>query len=138
MKDFWEKIKASLAGFMQGRHGGDELGMAMLIVGLVLSILQSLTGFTLFGLISMALYVWAIYRMMSRDDDKRSAENRAYQSRVSGTKKKVTQWTRRVKNSKEYKYCRCPKCKVLYRVKRGTGEKHIVCRQCKEEFDVKA
>lgn len=138
MNDFFSKIRNSMNQFMQGRRGTDELAMATLIMALVFSILTSLTGIALFNLLSLALYIYTIYRIFSRDVSRRAAENAKYQKTFGDIRKKVTQFFRRLKNSKEYKYCRCPKCKILYRAKRGSGEKHIVCKQCGEEFDIKA
>lgn len=135
---FWEKIKMQLARFMSGRTGADELGMAMLIAGLVLSMLDRFVGLGLMSLAGLALYILALYRMFSRNTAKRAEENARYNAMFGQAVTKARQWWVRQKNRKEYKYFRCPGCRSLMRLKRGTGEKHIVCPKCKREFDQKA
>ena len=135
---FWQKIKMGLARFMEGRHGADNLGMFTLISGLVISLLSSFTGIPLLSFIGLALYVITLFRMLSRNQEKRLAENRKYIELTSGWKKKSSQFVKRMKNRKDYKYFKCPNCKVLLRLKRGCGEKEITCVRCQHKFKQKA
>ena len=135
---FWAKLKNTLVMFMQGRHGPDQLGMFTLIAGLVLSLLASFTGIGLLSLLGLALYVWTLFRMFSRNQEARMKENQKYVALTSGAATKVRQFIKRQKNRKEYKYFRCPKCKVLLRLKRGCGEKEITCVRCGHQFKQKA
>ncbi len=86
---FWEKIKQTLRSFMNGRNGVDQLGMALLWGGLIAYLLGSiLTGVqgaalvALFGMLlslaGFAAYIVCIWRMFSRNVEKRRAENRRY------------------------------------------------------------
>ena len=135
---FWQKIRNVMITFMQGRHGPDQLGMFTLIAGLVLSLLSSFTGFPLFSLLGLALYVCTLFRMFSRNHEARIRENQRYVSLTSGWRTKASQFIKRMKNRKEYKYFRCPKCRVLLRLKRGCGEKDITCVRCGHQFKQKA
>lgn len=135
---FWEKLKLQMARMMSGRNGADELGMAMLIVGLLLSMVDRFVGLGLLSLAGFVLYILAIYRMFSRNLSKRAEENARYNAFFAQFVTKLRQWWTRQKNRKEYKYFRCPQCHSLMRLKRGSGEKHIVCPKCKKEFDQKA
>ena len=134
----WQKIKMSVARFMQGRHGPDNLGMFTLIAGLVCSLLASFTGISLLSLIGFGLYVWTLFRMLSRNHEKRLAENRKYIELTSNWKLKSRQFTKRLKNRRDYKYFKCPNCKVLLRLKRGCGEKDITCVRCGYQFKQKS
>lgn len=131
---FMQRLKETLSRFMIGRHGPDNLGMFTLIAGLVSSLLGSFTGVGLFSLIGFALYVTSIFRMFSRNNDKRIAENQKYIALTSNWKLKSAQFTKRLKNRKDYKYFKCPNCKVLLRMKRGSGEKEITCVRCGHQF----
>ena len=133
-----QRIKQSLARFMMGRHGADNLGIFTLITGLVMSILGSFTGIGLFSLLGFALYIWTLFRMFSRNNEKRVAENRKYIELTSGWKTKIRQFFRRMKNRRDYKYFKCPNCKVLLRLKRGSGEKEITCVRCGFQFKQKS
>ena len=129
-----QRLKERIASFMLGRHGPDNLGMFTLIAGLVCSILGSLTGIGLLSLIGFALYVWTLFRMFSKNNEKRWEENRKYIELSSNWKTKYRQFINRTKNRKEYKYFKCPNCKLLLRVKRGSGEREITCARCEHKF----
>ena len=134
---FWQKIKQSLASFMLGRHGADNLGMFTLIAGLVLSILSSILGSGLLSTLGLILYIITLFRMFSRNNDKRNAENRKYIELTSNWKTKIRQFFKRIKNSRDYKFFKCPNCKILLRAKRGSGEKDITCVRCGFQFKKK-
>ena len=119
---------------MQNRHGPDNLGMFTLIAGLVASILGSFTGIGLLSLIGFALYVWTIFRMFSKNNEKRWAENRKYIELSSNWKTRIRQFINRMKNRRESRYFKCPNCKLLLRSKRGSGEKEITCARCEHKF----
>ena len=135
---FLQRLKESLARFMVGRHGPDNLGMFTLLSGLVVSLLGSFTGVGLFSLLGLVLYGTTIFRMLSRNNNKRIEENRKYIDLTSNWKLKSSQFIKRMKNSKDYKYFKCPNCKVLLRMKRGSGERDITCVRCGHQFKQKS
>ncbi len=135
---FLQRLKMSLIRFMQGRHGPDNLGMFTLVTGLVCSVIGSITGVGILSLLGMGLYIWTLFRLFSKNNDKRIEENRKYISLTSGWKTKSSQFVKRLKNSREYRYFRCPNCKLLLRMKRGSGEKEVTCARCKHQFRFKA
>ena len=135
---FLERLKMSVARFMQGRNGSDSLGFFTLVVGLICSLSAGFFGIPIMTYIGLGLYVYTLFRMFSRNREKRLAENRKYLTLSSNVKTKSLQFVRRVKNRKDYKYFRCPNCRVLLRLKRGTGEKEITCVRCKHQFRQKA
>ena len=135
---FMQKIKEGFIRFMQGRHGSDNLGMFTLIAGLVCSLVGSFTGIGLLSVLGLVLYVITVFRMFSRNHEARMKENRKYIELTSGLSTKVRQFIKRTKNRKDYKYFKCPNCKVLLRLKRGCGEKDITCVRCGHQFKEKA
>ena len=135
---FWQKMKMNLARFMEGRYGVDYLGNFTLYAGLILTILDMFLGSGLLGLMGMALYVITVFRMFSKNREQRMMENRKYIELTGDWKKKFHQFKLRMKNSKQYKYFKCPNCKALLRLTRGCGQKHVTCARCKHEFDQKA
>lgn len=133
---FIDKIKAALNRFMQGRHGADELSMALLIAGLVLSIFGRLLPFPLLPmLLSLALYIYAMFRVFSRDHEKRYAENQKYLAFTHGT---LRQSFMRLKNMRKYKYFKCPECHSWIRLPRKVGEVTVNCGKCHHTFKQKA
>ena len=135
---FWSRLKSALARFMQGRNGADNYSMFTLIAGLVISLLSRFIGLPVLGYVGLGLYIYTLYRMLSRNREKRMSENRKYLALSSGVKTKSLQFVRRVKNRKDYKYFKCPNCIVLLRLKRGTGDKEITCVRCNHQFHQKA
>ena len=135
---FWQNIKNGLIRFMEGRNGTDNLGIFTLILGLVLSLISSFTGFGLLSFLGLALYVITIFRMFSRNREARMKENRKYLELTGNLTTKTRQFVLRQKNRKEYKYFKCPECKVLLRMKRGSGEKTITCARCRHQFTMKS
>ena len=135
---FMQRFRYALSRFMQGRHGADNLGMFTLVSGLVCSLLGSFTGLGLLSLIGFVLYVITVFRMLSRNHDRRVLENQKYIELTSDWKTKIRQFLKRMKNRRDYRYFKCPNCKVLLRMKRGSGEKDITWVRCGHQFRQKA
>ena len=136
--NFLSRVRESLVRFMQGRNGVDNLGMCTLFSGLIISLLGSFLRSPLLSFLGLALYIVTLFRMLSRNREKRMQENRKYLSLTSGWKTRFNQFMKRQQNRKEYKFFKCPKCKTLLRMKKGTGEKDITCPKCGHSFHQKA
>ena len=133
---FMTRMKMALIRFMQGRNGPDNLGWHALWGGLILGLLEIF--FPPLSLVSTALYVYAVFRMLSRNVAKRQEENRRYVAFTQNISREVKQFFLRLKGMKTYKYFRCPGCRNRLRMKRGSGLKHITCPVCRNQFDQKA
>ena len=132
---FLDKLKMGLNNIMRGRHGADEFSMALLIAGLALSILGSFTRFPLLSILSLALYIYAVFRMFSRNHEKRYAENQKY---IAFTHGSLRQFFVRLKNFRKFKYFKCPECHARLRLPRKVGEVTITCGKCHHTFKQKA
>lgn len=135
---FWQKIKMGLARYMQGRYGADHLGQFTLFAGLACTLLAMFLGIGLLSTVGLALYAWSLFRMLSRNKEKRAMENRRYLAWSGNWKIKYRQFMLRQKNRKQYKYFKCPKCRALLRLTRGCGKVHITCAKCGHPFDQEA
>jgi len=134
---FWEKIKQSLRGLMAGRHGVDQLSVALVWTGLGLYVISAIFGLGIVSLLSLALYGYTVFRMFSRNEEKRAAENRRYLSWKTRLTTEVKQARTRFKNRKQYKYFRCPNCKAWLRLPRGAGVVTVTCGRCHNSFTQK-
>ena len=125
-RDLGKKIADGFRKFMQGRYGSDKLNTALLITGILCSLLSTLSGGGLLSLVlSILAYIllgYVIFRMLSRDTYRRYQENRKY-----------LQFLDRFKD-KEHRYFDCPRCRQPVRVPRGKGKIAITCPKCKEKF----
>ena len=137
-------MKEKLRKFMEGRYGADELnrfltifGWVLLLTGFVLSGIQRnatmIIGSALVGL-SWALLIWSIFRTLSKNTQKRAAENyRFYVYRnkvVNWWKQRKARWQDR----KVHRYFSCPQCGATVRVPKGKGKIRITCPHCKNQF----
>lgn len=136
--NFLSRLAEKMRIWMNGRNGADQLGIASMLTGLVLSLVGSFTRLGLVSFLGFGLYVWTLFRMFSRNLEGRRKENRKYIELTGNASLKAQQFVRRQKNRKEYKYFRCPQCKQLLRLKRGCGEKQITCAKCGHQFTEKA
>ena len=146
---FWQKIKQAFRSFMYGRNGADHLSMALLWAGLILYLLGGIVGsiaasvvFPILGILlnmlGFACYVFCIFRMFSRNVDKRRAENRRYVTLMEKKKTERRQAKVRFQNRKTYKYFKCPSCKAWLRLSRGKGVVTVTCSRCHTSFTQKA
>lgn len=134
---FFSKMQNALANWMQGRNGPDNLGFTALVAAIVFSLL-SLFRLPLASLLSMLCYVYALWRMLSRNVAKRQEENRQFMDKTGHAQTEIRQFFLRLRSIKTYKYFRCPQCKTRLRLKRGCGEKHVTCPKCQHKFDERA
>ena len=125
-QNFLSRIVLSIRRFMAGRYGTDPLNMAILMAGVVVSVIGAFFRMPLVNLLLTAvaygLMIWAIMRMLSRNTYKRYQENR-----------KFLQFFDRLKD-KEHRHFECPKCRQMVRVPRGKGKIAITCPRCREKF----
>ena len=135
---FLNRIRAAFSRFMSGRYGTDQLNMAMLWTGLIMTIIGSMTKAAILSLMADALLILMLFRMLSKDRYKRQHENQVFLQRTYKITRAVTEWANRLKNSKKYRYFTCPKCKKRLRVPRGVGSITITCKGCGNKFDKKA
>ena len=136
--NFWQRMKDSLTRWMYGRYGAVQLSRVILYASLFLLFVSFFTGLLLPFYLSIAGYGWMIFRMFSRNLQKRAHENEIYLQKTNKWRTSLRQARVRFKNRKQYKYFKCPQCGVRLRLTRGCGEKSIVCSQCKHTFHVKA
>jgi len=132
---FLTRFQMMMARFMVGRNGMDNLAYHAMWGAVIVSILSI---FLPVGLLSTALMIYAVWRMLSRNVSKRRAENERYVQFSEKVSREVKQFFLRLKGMKTHKYFRCPSCRNRLRMKRGSGEKLITCPVCRNQFTQKA
>ena len=120
------RLSAGVRRFMEGRYGSDKLNTAILVAALVLVLVYTFLPFgvikIILWIISYALMIWAIFRMLSRNTYRRYQENRRFLQFVDGIR------------DREHRYYNCPTCRQRVRVPRGKGKIAISCPKCREKF----
>ncbi len=122
--------------FMMGRYGTDQFSLALLILGLVLSLCGMLFFRPLYFLAD-ALYVYTLFRFFSRNIAARQRENQWFFK----VWRPIGNWAglqrRKFAQRKEYKYFKCPHCKQQLRAPRGRGAIEVTCQKCHTVFRTK-
>ena len=118
----FERMRAALQRFMAGRSGVDQLNIALLILGMALSVIGSFSGLGIVYTLAYVPLLFGLYRMFSRNLAARQRENAWLLGLL-----------RRLKD-RTHRYFRCPKCRQMVRVPKGKGKISIRCPKCGENF----
>ena len=129
MNGIMEKIRQLMAG----RYGNDFLNATLFILGAVISVVCSLFRIPFGSLISFIPYGIALYRMLSKDYTKRSAENARFLELSKPWRDFLMKKFRQLQD-KDHRYYSCPKCHNTLRVPKGRGKIKISCPHCNKEF----
>ena len=123
-----------LRRMMYGRYGGDQLSFFLIGLYVVIYVLSYLPHMGLLSWVGLLLLVWSLYRSMSRQIDRRRAENARFMA-LAGP---VIHWfkmRRTIHRDRDHRYFRCPNCGQYLRVPRGKGKITVNCRNCGASFE---
>jgi len=120
--------------FMMGRYGTDQLSMAILILGMILSFIANAVSSSILTLITYVLFALCIYRMLSKNIAVRRKENYKFLQVWEPIYAKLQSQYKMIKERKTYKYFKCPNCKKVLRAPRGKGKIVVTCQECKTKF----
>ena len=129
-------MRNALQRFMYGRYGNDQFNLFLMVSYLVLYVLFLLIKAEILYYLSLALMIYTVYRMLSRDLVRRREENRRFLRRADP----VIRWfrlRRTIRRDKEHCYFKCPNCSQYLRVPRGKGKITVSCRSCHATFQEK-
>ena len=118
----FRKIGDALRRFMYGRYGADQLGMALLVGGMVLMLLGTFLWQPAVILAYVVLFYY-IFRVYSKNIPQRRKEN-AWFLRLTAPVR-----------DRQHRYYRCPGCRQSVRVPRGKGRIAITCPKCRRRFE---
>ncbi len=124
-------MKEKFYRFMIGRYGIDKLGYAILIASLCVSLISSVFSFPIGSLISYSLLIWEIFRFLSKNTYRRSAENMKFINLMDKISKRFKFERNKIRDRKTHKYFECSTCHNNLRVPKGRGELKVTCPVCK-------
>ena len=130
-------FKERLYRFMYGRYGIDQFYYFLVISYFVIILINVFIGSAILSAISLLLFIYSTFRILSKNIYKRRAENEKFlkiKNKVSGffslTKKKFSE-----RNTHVYK--KCPNCKSTLRLRKEKGEHTVLCPKCSSRFNIK-
>lgn len=122
-----KKIKYYLEHFMDNRNGMDQCSAGVFLASMIVYLICIFTKNTILYVISMALLIYAIFRILSKNRERRYKENLFV----------VTLFELIPLNFKQRKTHRifmCKKCCKKVRVPKGKGKIEITCPLCKHKM----
>lgn len=134
------KFREKLARFFYGRYGSDQLNMFIMILCIVLMFaaffFRGVPSYVI-RVVSTALMVLVILRIMSRNIDKRRRENAAFMKILFAVKSFFIRQFNRIRYIKKYRYRKCPGCKNHLRFPYKKGEHNVKCPRCGRQFSIR-
>ncbi len=141
MNDF----RYRMAKFFNGRTGVDALGRTVTWVALILMLLTMITHSSIPYLLAMVCLIYSIWRMLSKNYQKRYYENAKFLEKTAGIRRhfsglqyKFRGFVARTKENyrlrKIYAYFKCPSCKQKLRAPKGRGKIQVTCSKCHTVF----
>ena len=119
---------------MAGRYGTDQLSFAILIAALALNIIAGITGIVIISSFSAAILFLGIFRILSRNIERRRAENMLFLRQWNKVKNFFRRQVDKLHQSKNFRFFKCPSCKNNLRVPKGKGKIYVTCPRCGERF----
>lgn len=128
-------MKARIERFMHGRYGMDNLNRALSIAIIALCLISFITRSALLEIAYILILALYVFRTMSKNTEKRVAENYAYLRLVGKPKGAFQKVRRRISQSRTHRFYKCPACRNTLRVPKGKGKIKISCPKCSASFE---
>lgn len=141
-------LRERFAEFMYGRNGIDAFYHFLFWIIIILTLLNLYFRSSVLTCIEILIFIYAAFRVLSRNVYRRQKENQIFLSAVSKirrffgkVKRKITSGIALTKNKwrdrKTHAYKKCPKCKNTLRLPKVKGKHTAACPCCDNRFDVR-
>ncbi len=130
-------IRRALTQFMAGRYGGDQLNMFLIVIYVVLCLVGLFVRWGILELAALVLVIVCLFRSLSRNIDKRRAENTKFLQLTRPIVRRFSIFRARMAD-RDHRYFKCPNCGQQMRVPRGKGRITVHCRSCGATFEEKS
>ena len=143
-------LRSRFQRFLYGRYGADQLYNALFLFQLIFLFLGALfsvlgnfhIAFSVASVIlytlGIALFVWTLFRCLSRNHGARRRENQAYLRLKARLRHPFRQGhANRPADTATHVFRACPRCKATLRLPREAGKHVVKCPRCMHRFKVK-
>ena len=130
-------VRRWMLRLMAGRYGGDQLNVLLMALYVILYIVYLFTRMLLFQLLALLLVIVSLYRTLSRNMERRRAENIRFLQFARPIARRWSAFHSRT-HDREHRYFKCPNCGQQMRVPRGKGRITVHCRSCGAVFEDKS
>lgn len=130
-------FKNKLASFMQGRYGVDDLYRFTTGFIFLLIVVNLFVNSGLLNTLVWAALVWSLYRVLSKDINKRRMENRKFMEKFGRPmKSKFLLLKKRFDDRKSHKYVKCKKCGTTLRFPKKDVTMIVRCPKCGSRYKI--
>lgn len=142
MKKFFYNTAAKFQKFMIGRYGTDNLFRALLIFYLIVIVIANIVyrfskiSYTAIWIMGLALIVFALFRVFSKNIEARRAENAQWLKITYKFKQKAKLQKDMIQQRKTHKFVKCKTCKNILRLPKHKGKINVSCPHCQNQFIV--
>lgn len=123
--------------FLQGRYGVDELFYVMSVIYIFLMLINVFFRSWILYILGIAAFLLTFYRVLSRNVQKRYAENLKLLKFAGSIKGWFAGRITRLRQNKSYCFKRCPNCGKVLRLPRVKGRHSTHCPSCYADFNVR-
>lgn len=138
MRQWLEKIGWKLEQFMRGRNGTDSLSNFLTAAAMILLVVSFIPAVSWLIFVSLAIFIYSMFRSYSKKLDKRRAENAAWLNLTKPMREGWRLMRRRFADRKTHRYFKCKRCGQYLRVPKGKGKIVVTCKNCGERFEARS
>ncbi len=126
-----------LSRFMQGRYGVDDMYRFITGFIFVLIVVNLFVNSGLLNTLIWATLVWSLYRVLSKDINKRRLENRKFMEKFGKPiKSNFLLLKKRFYDRKTHKYVKCKKCGTNLRFPKKNVTMIVRCPKCGSRYKI--
>lgn len=135
MQNFLLKFR----NFMSGRNGVDKLTIGLFVVYGIFAFAKIFLrffpiGYIVASVLQYSVLVYAFFRVMSKNIQKRYKENFKFEQFLKAWKPYVEHMKLRIQFFKTHRFRTCRGCGEFLRLKKGKHRKQITCPKCGKEL----
>lgn len=130
-------LRTKFIRFMYGRYGVDSLYYALFAVWGVITVINIFAQSAVLSVLGTVSAVWMIWRSLSRNIQKRRAENEKYMILRRPVKSWLILQRDRIRDRKTARYRKCTHCSAIVKLPVKKGKHTVVCPKCGGRFDVR-
>lgn len=134
------RFREKLARFFYGRYltyGTDRMTVVLFAVCILLSIVNLFLGSIIIHLLETAIFVYAVWRLFSKNIYARQKENRKVVAVTDRFLSFFKLQKRKFNERDTHIFKTCPNCKATLRLPRKRGHHTVKCPKCRTDFKVK-
>lgn len=122
--------------FAQGRYGIDTLFYILMVTYIVIAFINFFAHSIILYFIGVAVMVYSIWRVLSRNVAKRYKENQFVLNKLGLVKISYNKSRSRMKQQKTHCFKKCPNCGKTLRLPRVRGKHFTQCPSCQCKFKI--